>query len=150
MQRFRLLVAAAAVVGFLGAGATQGSAPGKKGDKEKLQGTWAVTGLEIGGQPIPGEYIKGMKFTFTGNKLSMVDPKGKVIESTFTIDDAKKPKTIDIAAPKGKEKAMVGIYTLDGDDTLKICGVEEGDTRPKDFATQAGSKAMLLTFKREK
>jgi uncharacterized protein (TIGR03067 family) len=82
-------------------------------------------------------------FTEDKVKLSAIDEKG---EGTFTIDQTKQPKTIDIRI-SDKEKAL-GIYELDGD-TLKLCMIEDrdGNARPTEFAGK--DKAILLVFKRQ-
>ena len=47
-------------------------------------------------------------------------------------------------------KTALGIYELDGD-TLKWCANEPGgNERPKKFSSEAGTKYLLVTLKREK
>ena len=51
--------------------------------------------------------------------------------------------------PEVEENEIKGIYELKGD-TLRICGAGQGGERPKEFKSDEGSDAMLLTFRREK
>jgi len=153
MRRYVGPAALVALALMLAVSQLQGQGAGKgKTDKDKLQGTWSVVSMEVAGEKAPDQVISGSKLTFTGDKVSFKFGPMQPEESTYTIDAGKSPKTIIINPPKGKEKekAMQGIYTFDGDNTLKICGAEMGDPRPTDFTTKAGSKNVLITLKRDK
>jgi RNA polymerase sigma factor (sigma-70 family) len=119
--------------------------PSKMADREKLKGTWQAVSGETSGKPLADDFLKNYKAVFTEDKVKMsaIDDKG---EATYTIDQTKKPKTIDIRI-SDKEKA-IGIYELDGD-TLKLCMVEDkdGNRRPTEFAGK--DKAILIEFKRQ-
>src|SRR5207244_2192013 len=60
------------------------------------------------------------------------------------VDTTKTPMTIDATVD---DKAIRGIFVVEGD-TLKICAAEEGQGRPTEFKTEAGSEAMLMILKR--
>jgi uncharacterized protein (TIGR03067 family) len=94
---------------------------------------------------LPEEYVKSiaLKMTFDGDKVS-AKSMDETKDGTFKVDPTKKPKEIDITVGG---KASKGIYELK-DDTLKIC-VSDGD-RPTEFVTKAGTKAGLITFKKDK
>jgi uncharacterized protein (TIGR03067 family) len=117
----------------------------KKTDKDKLQGPWQAVSGEKRGQPVADNLVQNYKVTFTGDKikLSTIDDSP---EGTYTLDPAKKPKTIDITI-SDRERA-IGIYEVDGD-TLKLCMVEDkdGNERPTEFAGKG--KAILIEFKRQ-
>jgi uncharacterized protein (TIGR03067 family) len=122
----------------------------KKDDAKKLEGTWAATAMEFGGQQAPADAVKDTKLTFAGDQLTFTS-KGKDEKATFKVDTGKKPFTIDITPSDGpdKGKTMKGIYTLDGD-TLKIAfGVKE-DERPTGFTNEKDKPIVVMTFKREK
>src|SRR5262249_39556166 len=42
-----------------------------KGDLESFQGGWSVTSINKDNQEIPEEFVKDLKVSFTGNKLTM-------------------------------------------------------------------------------
>ncbi len=125
-------------------------------DKEKMEGTWQVTAMEMGGIEAPKDMVEKGKplMIFSGDKVTMDMPAGpkerKKDEGTFTIDASKEPKTITMTPTKESkdQKVMKGIYKFDGD-TLIICGTEEKDA-PKEFKSPKDSKVMMLTLKKEK
>jgi len=112
--------------------------PDDKSDKDKLQGTWVLAGVEIDGKPIdiPKDSPE-MTFTFKDDKATMKEDK-KIEEGTYKLDEKKNPKEIDIIHPKkDNPKEMETekwIYKLDGD-TLKLATSGKGPSgsRPKNF-----------------
>jgi uncharacterized protein (TIGR03067 family) len=124
-----------------------------KKDKEKLRGTWkAVTVKEQGESK---EETEDHRLIFSGDQFSIKKGDEILIKGKFKIDSSKKPKEIDMEITEAREeklegKTALGIYDLDGD-TLKWCANEPGATeRPKEFASEADSKQLLVTLKREK
>jgi uncharacterized protein (TIGR03067 family) len=128
------------------------AADDKKDDKDKdakkLEGTWAVVSVEHEGKKAPDEQAKDVRVIFTADgKVTIKEPE-KEINGTYKIDAGKKVKEITLEA--GGEKALYGIYKLDGDN-LTICAIDtSADERPTEFATKEGSKARLVVLKREK
>ncbi len=128
-------------------------------DKDALQGTWQVTGVEEGGkEKSDAEGAKEMKsatWIITADKITVSIPKQGKRDVTYKLDPTKKPKQIDFTPldgpPNEKGKTGHGIYSLDGD-VLKLCMPEAPDTdeRPMELATKEGGKAILFTLKREK
>jgi uncharacterized protein (TIGR03067 family) len=124
-----------------------------KKDKEKLRGTWkAVTVKERGESK---EDTEDHRLIFSGDGFSVKKGDETIIKGKFKIDSSKKPKEIDMeiteaSKEKLKGKTALGIYDLDGD-TLKWCANEPGGTeRPKEFSSDADTKHLLVTLKREK
>jgi uncharacterized protein (TIGR03067 family) len=123
----------------------------KKNDKELLQGSWAVTGVEFDGMELPdGEARQAFKstvLTFQGDNLN--NSQARDTKGTFILDASKSPRTLDLIAEKdGTARRMYWVYELDGD-TLRICfGPRSGDERPKEVTSR--DKHILLTLKREK
>jgi uncharacterized protein (TIGR03067 family) len=134
----------------LGADAPKDNA---KKDKEKLQGTWkAVTVKE---RAEAKEDTEDHRLIFTGDEFTVKRGGEIIIKGKFKIDTSKKPKTIDMEITEAtkeqlKDKTALGIFEVEGD-TLKWCSNEPGSSeRPKEFSSEAGTKHLLVTFKREK
>lgn len=145
-------------------------------DKELILGSWRGVATEIGGQPMPQEFIDTMKptLTFTADKVSgkthgtfpkpflemavskSMLPKEaaaiveKGLEGIYHLDSTKSPKTIDIITLGEARKTGLGLYTLDGD-TLKLClsiDPEKVSERPTEFVSKAGVLQVIVTLKR--
>ncbi len=116
-----------------------------KKEAEKFAGTWGVVAAERDGKP--NDEIKNDKLIIAGDKITIKTARGDE-DATFTVDPAKKPKSIDVK-PSKENVTIQGIYEIEGDN-LKICFAGPGGERPADFTTKAGSKRMLITLKREK
>ncbi|MCU1232083.1 MAG: hypothetical protein JWP63_50 [Candidatus Solibacter sp.] len=116
-----------------------------KADLKILQGTWNIETLEMDGQSMPaGEAaitIQGSRFTTTAM--------GGEYSGEVAVDEKVSPKSFDLHFDSGPEKGNTsyGIYELDSD-RWKICLTLRGGTRPKKFATKAGSGLALETLKR--
>ncbi len=119
---------------------------------KKLQGTWRVVAMERDGQKVPEADFKDRRSIVQGH--SYTEKKGdEVVEKgTFQIDTTHKPHGITVTPTEGKEKGqkMLGIYEIESDDTIRVCGAAPGKERPKDFSAKAGSGRTLITYKRVK
>lgn len=102
-----------------------------------LQGTWVLTTSD--GQDMSGSgqevlvTIEGDKYTQTAN--------GQVVErGSFTIDEAKKPMTIDIAILEGANAGtkQVGVIEVDAKTMRGKLSLPGGTSRPTDFAMSEG------------
>ena len=124
-----------------------------KKDKELIQGAWRPVSGEQGGTA--QDDAKEHLLTFEGDMFSIKRGDQQFIKGTFTLDPSQKPKTIDMKVTEGRKeedkgKMVRGIYEV-SKDTLKWCTAEPGsEDRPKEFATMAGNRHMLVTLKREK
>jgi uncharacterized protein (TIGR03067 family) len=120
---------------------------------KKLQGAWALVGLEAGGQKFPEEKVRAVKgkLTVTGHKFTFTGAGKETITGTIILDPTKSPGHVagSVTNPKGTEGKYVGIYELKGD-TFRLCFDPEGKERPTEFRTQAGTRQYLETFRREK
>jgi uncharacterized protein (TIGR03067 family) len=117
-------------------------------DLELLQGTWAVTGLEVDGQQMPESMlgdarieVKGDRFTTTGM--------GSTYEGTLCVNASVTPAQLDMSFNAGPEIGAInrGIYQLDGN-TWTICLATRGELRPSRFATSPGTGFALETLTR--
>jgi uncharacterized protein (TIGR03067 family) len=143
------LLACVAVGLFFGAEAPKDD---MKKDNEKLQGTWkAVTAQQRGESQ---DDAQEHRLIFSGDEFSVRKGEEMMIKGKFNIDSSKKPKEIDMEFTEAKRenltgKTALGIYELDGD-TLKWCWNKPGAERPKRFSSEAGTKHLLVTLKRDK
>jgi len=119
-----------------------------KQDLDRLQGAWAIVGLEMDGQPtdLIGDariVIESNRFTSTGM--------GDEYAGTLELDSSASPARIDMKFDSGPEKgnSNLGIYELDGD-SWKICLATRGAVRPAKFASPPDSGIALETLVRGK
>lgn len=113
-------------------------------------GGWEIVSMEVNGQAMPAETTEGLKLTITGGKY-FVNKDGEVDRGTFSVDETKSPKQMDIHPEigPGAGKTILGIYELTGD-TMRVCyQLQEGE-RPKGFKTAPDSGELLINYKRAK
>lgn len=151
----RLFLGLIAAVSLLGAAGAQ--AQDARKDQELLQGTWVMAAKEFMGKKATEDEIKklGTRAVIKENTItiSTLDAGEYVVvsESTFKLDPATKPKSMDIAVTSGPSKGKTGlaIYELDGD-TLKVCYAIDEGKRPTRFAGPPDSEWIFVVYKREK
>jgi uncharacterized protein (TIGR03067 family) len=122
----------------------------KKKEVDKLQGAWKVSRWDSGGNSLPDEALKQMKFNIKGDKYTFEFADMKE-EGTMTLDPSKNPATIDLKIEEGndKGKTQVGIYKLEKD-TIKLCLAPAGSKdRPKEFASKEDSENIFIVIQRE-
>jgi uncharacterized protein (TIGR03067 family) len=119
-----------------------------KDELKKFEGKWKLVSQDFDGKEADPENVKTASLVVAGNEFTMKigneTHKGK-----FTIDPAKKPKTIDTEFTEGslKDSKVLGIYEIDGD-TRKSCFAGPDKDRPTDFTSGTGK--YIWTWKREK
>ena len=120
-----------------------------KKDRKKIEGTWRVTSLEIGGKKSAEDDAKKITVENRADGSWTLCSEGQEVgKGTSTIDPAKKPKTIDLEITSdGTTETHLGIYEL-GDKTRKLCFAPPGKPRPTEFASASGSDAIYVTFER--
>jgi uncharacterized protein (TIGR03067 family) len=144
MRALRITIA---LVSLAGVGVAQDA----KKEMALLEGEWAMESGEIDGQSMPDEMRKTAKRVVKDGETTVTIGGQLFMKAKFTIDPAKKPKTIDYTMTGGptEGKTQLGIYELDGD-TVKFCFAAPGKDRPTDFTTKAGSGRTLSVWKRAK
>jgi uncharacterized protein (TIGR03067 family) len=117
-------------------------------DLDRLQGTWHVASLETDGQKMPASAFAGSHIIVTKNRFRSV-AMGTTYAGTIELNEKKTPKTLDLVFEHGPEEGNrnVGVYKLAGD-RWTICLAMHGTTRPKSFATKAGTGIALETLRR--
>jgi uncharacterized protein (TIGR03067 family) len=127
-------------------------------DLDLIQGTWAVTELQMEGQTLSGGMLSNARVEITGNRFSSLGM-GTVYEGTVTLDVSANPHQLNMKFDAGPEKGNtnLGIYELKGD-TWNICLSTRGEVRPTEFSAPAGSgfvfemltRSDAASFKKEK
>jgi uncharacterized protein (TIGR03067 family) len=119
-------------------------------DKEKIQGTWEIVSVDLGGFRQPGGAYRGWQFVFKEDKMLRQINGQLNREYTFKLDPTQKLKTIDLTYPIREETGKeIGIYELDGD-TLKWCIDNDGLERPTEFNSPANTNVEVVVLKRVK
>jgi uncharacterized protein (TIGR03067 family) len=142
----RLFVAATAAIVLTGA--AQDDA---KKEMAQLEGEWSMVSGEANGQSLSEEAVKTGKRVAKDGETSITIGARVLFKAKFTIDPAKKPKSIDYAMTEGttKGKIHLGIYELEGD-IVKFCFAAPGKDRPTEFTAPTGSQRTLSVWKRDK
>lgn len=119
-------------------------------DLKKLQGTWVVIQAEHEGQPL--DRIKGNKLIVKENQFRIVTQAGD-LKGDLTLDPSKSPRRIDWQHQEGMlpDKKWESIYKFDGG-KLFLCYAEadSGKDRPSEFATEDGSRSLLIVLERKR
>src|SRR2546421_12449833 len=103
--------------------AADGSKEDGKKDKEKIQGSWKAVSGEAAAQKMPDERVESIKIVITADKITVNGIGENARVSSYKIDPAQKPKSIDLT--NEMDQTAPGIYELDGD-TLKVCWNQGG------------------------
>lgn len=115
----------------------------------KLVGQWSYTTGERAGQKVDMSRMAG-DVTFRKNDLTLPAGPDEQFLIAYSIDETKKPATIDLTIKDGpvKEGKSVGILKIEGD-TLTLCYCFEGSERPKKFESTEDNGAHLFVLKRK-
>jgi uncharacterized protein (TIGR03067 family) len=115
----------------------------------RLSGTWSCVSATVDGKPLPEDTVKLLRLTLAGNKYQTRKGDDVLFDSSYTVDPSTNPKRINILGTEGAlaGKEALGSYLLKGD-TLRICYILTGETRPTAFESPIGSGAYLLLWKR--
>jgi uncharacterized protein (TIGR03067 family) len=125
-------------------------ADAKKSDKDRIVGTWVVSGVEAKGEAVKSgdlfDQVKDMKLTFKDDG-TVINSKHADDKATYQLDPDKKPATLDVDINAGKN-TMHMLYQFKDDNTLQLCGSKNEQQRPKEFGSK--DDQIVLTLTREK
>lgn len=115
-------------------------------ERQKLRGTWEVVSCRLGGKPLSGAPLS--RFKFAGSFVTIVE-KTQSLATEFTLDMAKEPKGLTLAALSSTAKTPAsGVYSVQ-DDTLVIClSLKPDAPPPAELETKEGDGRLLVTLKR--
>jgi uncharacterized protein (TIGR03067 family) len=117
------------------------------GDLKKLQGQWQMKNMEAEGNSVPSENITNILVDIKGSAFKILNL-GSDSGGTFTVDDSKRPKQIDVNHDGGGE-ILKGIYELNGDN-FRVCYAKGAAARPEAFSTTSDSQQVMITYERKK
>jgi uncharacterized protein (TIGR03067 family) len=143
-----LLTLAVACVCFAG-GRPKGDAI--RAEMAKLAGTWQLISGENDGGKAPEESARKHKFVLTAEGTYVTKSGDQTLgEGAYVLDLGRTPKAVDFRADTGllAGQMLHSIYRLDGDE-LAFCFCVTGTDRPTEFAAGAGSRHVLMVYKRE-
>jgi uncharacterized protein (TIGR03067 family) len=130
--------------------ASAGVAADADAEVKAFAGNWVIADAQLDGRDHTDDFQE-MKLAIEGTRFT-IKLEGNDDVGTFKLDPAKSPKWIDITtSPKGafKGKTLPGIYKWDGD-KLVLCLHADATARPTKFDAGPKTRAMLLTYTREK
>ena len=114
----------------------KGSVESPKSDLDRIQGVWSVEAIDLG-REIPQadkDSMKSLRFHFDAGKLTKLHrPDRPGHTSTFKLDSAKEPKTIDM---EDEEDRVSGIYKFE-EGFLILAVANSGGPRPTEFKALA-------------
>jgi uncharacterized protein (TIGR03067 family) len=120
----------------------------KKAEPPPIVGEWKCGQFIGGGRVATEAELKqiqgGYVFTAEGKFQGRFGP--ETFEGTYTTDPAKDPPEIDCVSGKAA-KSKGGIYKVEKD-ALTLCVAEGDGARPTKFESPAGTRILLMTFKR--
>jgi uncharacterized protein (TIGR03067 family) len=125
-------------------------------DAKALAGTWEPTMNERGGNVEPEEQTKRHRLIFEGNKFAVTRDGETMLAGTYKLNNEAKPAQIDMTIeespqnPDDKGKVVLGIIEVTGDGMKWCTGGPRSTVRPKEFASEEGSRDMNVVLKREK
>lgn len=135
------------VIGLTAFAAETLAVDNKPSDRQLFQGTWRIILAEREGKPANDE-VDRVRYLFSDGKLLIIDDDKTIVDATFELDAARKPKQLTIVAiVEGNAETVKGIYRFEKDH-LTLCFAMPGEARPKAFFTGKGDGNSILIFER--
>ncbi|MEQ9379867.1 MAG: TIGR03067 domain-containing protein, partial [Pirellulales bacterium] len=121
-------------------------------DRQRIEGTWVLVGLEIDGKAVSEEDARKLSVINGADGTWSLWSEGEELSrGTSTFDPTQEPKALDFTPTTGDSKGQLflGIYEL-GDDARKMCFAPTGKPRPTEFNAPAGTGHICVKFERVK
>ena len=117
-----------------------------RADRQRLQGVWRLVSGSVGGRP--GGPDGKLRWSVAGDRVVL--EMGDRWVGASTLDPARSPKRIDIAAKSsdGTVEQIRGVYEVRGD-RLCVCLAFGDDPRPENLRSSKGANQISLTLKRQ-
>ena len=98
----------------------------------RLQGVWQAIRVETEAGPVPDEVARQLRYSFTGDRVTLFEGGRATGAGTVIIDPAATPEAIDVAMTDGPGAWQVarGVFEIVGD-CLRLC---IGPERPAGFS----------------
>jgi uncharacterized protein (TIGR03067 family) len=114
----------------------------------KLDGVWTCESATINGRKLDDEITKSLKLTLKGDQYKTQRGEQVLFDSTYVVNDSINPPHIDIVGiGELAGKIGKGIYELK-QDRLTMCYAMPDHDRPQAFASEEGSDAHLMVWRR--
>lgn len=136
---------------FLAVAIPLSQAAQKDDEAKKLNGTYEVIEVLVGGKSDDSKKDAKIRFVFKDGTITIMEGGGKEETAKFTVDASKKPAQIDILPDRGDKKTVPGIYELkevDKTTNLTIAFSKGGGERPKDLKGTGPGEVVLKLRKK--
>ncbi len=109
-------------------------------DFETVQGNWKLVAAIRDGKPLTGADL-GTKLSIQGDRFSFAEGSATASAGTFKLDEAAKPRTIDVVYDAGPNQGQtgLGIYEVRAGNRHRLCIAAPGKPRPTKFESRPGS-----------
>jgi len=118
-------------------------------DRALYAGTWKIVAIESDGEVKPGDARRVIVVNHADGTWAMTVDGLETNRGESRIDPLASPREIDIdiTAGDGKGKVLQGIYEVT-ETRRRLCFRGEQGWRPREFRTQPGDGAVLVTFEK--
>ena len=116
-------------------------------DRALYAGRWKIVAIESDGEAKPGDAREGIVVNRPDGSWTMTVDGLEVNRGESRIDPLADPPEIDIeiTSGDGKGKVLQGIYEV-AEPRRRLCFRGDQGWRPREFRTQPGDGAVLVTF----
>lgn len=114
----------------------------------ELDGVWACESATVNGRKLDDEIAKSLKLTLNGAQYKTERGEQVLFDSTYSVDNGVNPPHLNmVGIGELQGKIGKGIYELK-QDRLTLCYTMPDHDRPQAFASEEGSNAHLMVWRR--